>query len=349
MKICVISSAVLTCPPPGYSGLEMIAWLIAKGLAVKGHIVSLVAPIGSSCPGVDLLACGPAGQWDERNAFREYKGALAFFDVIIDHSWQARSFLLKTEGKLNCPILRVHHSIVDTMYGTQWSRPELPPVEKPCPVCISQDQANHFEEIFRRPAKVAYNGIDLDFYKPLTVPRTNKFLFLARFSSIKGADLALAAAKRADVEIDCIGDVDLTGEPAYFQYCKSMTDAKRRIVGPAKRGECVWWFSQANAMTHPVMRFREPFGLAPVEAQACGCPVIAWDNGAMRETVKHGDTGYLVKNEQDLYDAMIAFAIAPPIKSIRDHCREWASQFSVQRMVDRYEQLCQEAVDTGGW
>ena len=50
------------------------------------------------------------------------------------------------------------------------------------------------------------------------------------------------------------------------------------------------------------MLYREPFGLAPVEAQLCGMPVIAWDNGAMRETIKHGETGFLVKTQQEMED-----------------------------------------------
>ena len=48
LKICVISSTVLHCPPKGYSGLEMLAWQIAEGLKDKGHDVMLVAPRGST-------------------------------------------------------------------------------------------------------------------------------------------------------------------------------------------------------------------------------------------------------------------------------------------------------------
>ena len=349
MKICIISSSVLRCPPPAYAGLEMITWQTAKGLAAKGNTVSLVAPDGSSCPGVDIISTGPEGQWDERQAFKHYVNALPYFDVIIDHSWQAQSFRLKMEGKINSPILRVHHSVIDSMYGTPWGPPTLPPgVEKPCPVCISQDQADHFEEIFRRPARVARNGIDLDFYKPLQVAeRTEPFLFLARFSTIKGADLALEACKRADAGLNLIGDTTITGEPHFLSKCMAMTDDRRKIIGPAKRGECVWWYSKSQALIHPNQRFREPFGLAPVENLACGSPVIAWNYGAMRETVKHGETGILISNMDELVTAIIALRENPEMFN-REWCRQWASQFSVGRMVDRYQELCEEAM-AGGW
>ena len=44
MKICVISTTVISCPPSGYAGLEMVSWLCANGLKAKGHEVMLVAP-----------------------------------------------------------------------------------------------------------------------------------------------------------------------------------------------------------------------------------------------------------------------------------------------------------------
>ena len=180
MRICIISTCVFKIPVAGYSGLEHLAWLIAKGLAEKGHEVSVVAPEGSSCPGAKIIAAGPERTWDEKTSFGNYWKELLTQDAIIDHSWLKHSYLLKGEGTLKCPVLGVMHAPVNTMYQS------LPPnVEKPCFVCISQDQANHFNALFApAEARVAYNGIDLDFYKPLNIPRSDRFLFLARFSSV---------------------------------------------------------------------------------------------------------------------------------------------------------------------
>jgi glycosyltransferase involved in cell wall biosynthesis len=365
MKIAVISAQVFACPPPGYAGLEMIAWLVAKGLASKGHRVTLIAPDGSSCPGCDVVHTGPPGEWDERAAYggageRKDKDGntvraahpgywqhLNDMDAIIDHSWQKWAYVLKEEGQLKAPVLGVLHAPVDTMYRV------LPPLDKPCFVAISKDQASHFQALFSREAKVAYNGIDLDFYKATGTPRTKRFLFLARFSSIKGADLAIEACKQAGVGLDLVGDTGITGEPEYLNKIKAACDGKQiRLVGNATRGECVHWFSQAHALLHPVKRFREPFGLAPVEAMACGCPVISWDNGALRETILHNVTGVLVKSLQDMVDVVRFYADPNWHHVIDEHrkdCREQAKKFSVQNMVDSYERLCQEAVETGGW
>ena len=364
MKICVISTPVFKVPVAGYSGLEHLAWLTAKGLAEKGHGVTLVAPEGSECPGVKMVTPGPEGSWDEKTFYGKYWQILPEFDVIIDETWQKWSYILKGEGRLNAPILGVCHAPVNTMYGS------LPPsVDKPCFVCISKDQANHFEALHSRPARVAYNGVDMDFYKPMGVPRSDRFLFLARFSTIKGPDLAIEACKRVGCGLDLVGDTSITGEPEFLDRCRKMCDLdlqrdvnalmalpvgekpQIRMVGPAKRGECVWWFSQAHCLLHPNQRFREPFGLAPVEAMACGCPVIAWDNGAMRETIKHRETGWLVRSMDDLTEIVDLYSDgkAGIPESMRSDCREWASQFSLPKMIERYEELCQEAIEGGGW
>ena len=343
MKIIVISTPIFKLPVVGYSGLEHLAFLQAEGLAKLGHEVSLVAPDGSICPGVNIISMGPEKGINEKNSYKRYWPELLKADVIIDNSWQKWSYLLKAEGRLKAPVLGVLHAPVMTMYQT------LPPVEKPCFVCISQDHANSFEAIHNREARFVYNGVDPEFYKPLDIPRTDRFLFLARFSSIKGPDIAIQACKEADVGLDLIGDTSITNEPAYLEQCKKMADGKQiRIVGSATRGETVYWYSQAHCMIHPVKNFREPFGLAPVESMMCQTPVIAWNNGAMRETICPGETGLLCNTYEELVTHIRTMSkVLKPEERLR--CREWALQFSVDKMIERYEGLCIKAIERGGW
>lgn len=365
MKICVISSTVFPVHPPlgtlGYSGLEVLAWQQAEGLAKKGHAVLLCAPDGSRCDHAQVLHTGPPGGHGEEQAYARYSQVLHQFDCVIDHSWSKPAYLLKEAGNLPAPVLGVMHAPVNTMIGSP------PPVEKPCIVCISDDQRSHYEALFApHRARTAHNGVDLDFYKPLNVPRSGRFLFLARFSTIKGPDLAIDACRAAGAGLDLIGDTSITNEPEFLQRCTRLVGEanleahkrgrplpEQRMVGPAKRGECVWWFSQAHCLLHPNQRFREPFGLAPVEAMACGTPVIAWDYGAMRETVGT-DGGVLVRSMTELVDAVRSCGTVFGNGNIldqtaRERCRENAARFSLPRMIDRYAELCQEAIETGGW
>jgi len=342
MRICVVSTTVLTVPLAGYGGLEEIAYLQAVGLAKKGHEVMLVAPRGSRAPGCHLHETTLMEH--EELAFSGYRPKLGSFDAIIDHSWMKYAVLLKMENQIKAPVLLWTHAPVNTM----WEKP--PPLPKPCIVCISKDQAAHAKELWGVNARVCYNGIDIDFYRShATSTRGNRYLFLARFSSIKGPHLAVEAAMRTNIELDLVGDDKLTAEPAYLEQVKKAVQSyggKASFIGPVSREKAVEYFSTRKALLHMNQSYREPFGLAPLEAQLCGMPVIAFDNGAMRETIKPGETGFLVRSTDEVVKLVLEDAVSK-INPLA--CREWAKQFSVEAMVSRAEELCKEAIEKGGW
>ena len=133
LKICVISTTVIPCPPSGYAGLEMISWQCANGLKNLGHEVLLIAPNGSK---TDTDLHETTLRERERYAYYGYKERLKNYDVIIDHSWEKWSYISKMTEGLNVPILGVLHAPVHTMYN------EPPPVEKPCFITISNEISN---------------------------------------------------------------------------------------------------------------------------------------------------------------------------------------------------------------
>lgn len=375
MRIAVISSTIFPvgvptqasfsplpacfqhAPMATYAGLEVITWHCAYGLARRGHKVLLIASDGSSCPGCEVFHTGPAGRHTEREAFggckdvlrygRNYDGywqTLLRTDVVLDHSWSKESVGLAVEGRIKPPLI-VTHAPVNTMMK------EPPPEGKANVVCISDDQRSHYEALFSgRKARVVKNGIDTNYYRPLGTPRTDRFLFLARFSKIKGADIAEDACIKTGAGLDLIGDTTITGEPEYLRECQRKADGKQiKIHGNQPRGACVYWYSQAHCMLHPVKHFCEPFGLAPIEAQSCQTPVISWDHGAMRETVKHGETGWLVNSESELVDA-INNAKEGISDDMRKRCREWVcDSFTIEHMVSGYERLCHDVAGGVAW
>jgi len=344
MKICVISSTVLPCralddPQNGYNGLEQIVWSMASGLARRGHEVLLVAPKGSTAPSGVALHETTLGE-SEQAAYSGYWQRLPDYQVVIDHSWQKWSYVLKIEGKLTSPVLGVVHAPVHTMFGSP------PPVLLPSIVAISQDQAAHVSELWGVPARVAYNGIDLDFYRANGAARSKRYLFLARMSKIKGPHLAVDLARSLRFELDLVGDDIITGEPDLAQRMRLLAKNNITYHGGVSRARTVEFFSQAKALLHPAFAFREPFGLSIIEAQACGVPVIASDHGALRETIKHGETGFVVKTVAEM-EGLISVDAVNTIHA--DACRANAERFSLAKMIDRYEALCTEALDTGGW
>jgi glycosyltransferase involved in cell wall biosynthesis len=218
-----------------------------------------------------------------------------------------------------------------------------PPVEKPCLVAISKDQAIAVAEFLDRDSRVVYNGIDPEFYQNRSGrKRNNRYLFLARMSTIKGPHIAVELAQKLKFGLDLVGDDTLTTEPMYRNQLLAASIDNIAYIGPQTREQCVKWYSENKALLHMNLRFREPLGLAPLEAQSCGMPVIAFRNGAMSETVKHGETGFLVWNKEEVEELIKADAVS----TIRpERCRDWAMQFTVDKMIDRWEELLAQAIE----
>lgn len=93
----------------------------------------------------------------------------------------------------------------------------------------------------------------------------------------------------------------------------------------------------------------ESFGLVPLEAMACGVPVIGTNSGGIVEVVEHGVTGYLTEVGET--DKMAEYALE--ILSNPERAREMGrrgreralSRFAQERIVDRYEQLYHEVLN----
>jgi glycosyltransferase involved in cell wall biosynthesis len=264
----------------------MVAWLQARGLSQRGHKVLLVAPVGSKPPDEVELHGTTLGE-PESQAYSGYIHRLPEHDAIIDNSWEKWSYILKIDGKLNAPILGVLHAPAETMYKTP------PPIVHPCLVAISKDQSVAAMECLGVPARVAYDGVDIDFYNSQQRwTRNDRYLFLARMSRIKGPQIAVDIARKLRIGLDLVGDDKITGEPQLAQ--RMLAQAKNNITyhGGVSRDKAVEFFSTRKALLHMNLLFREPFGLAPVEAQLCfpaNTLVKATDIGDLYEGTYTGD------------------------------------------------------------
>ena len=95
----------------------------------------------------------------------------------------------------------------------------------------------------------------------------------------------------------------------------------------------------AVALLHP-SRWSEPFGLAAVEAMACGTPVLAFRRGAAGEVIVDGETGFVADCEADLV------AATGRVHALdRTECRRHVERrFGRARMADGYERLLEQTV-----
>ncbi len=151
----------------------------------------------------------------------------------------------------------------------------------------------------RERIEVIYPGVDAAWYCPdAGTPKALRptFLYLGRLKRYKGVEIALralAAACRsgADLALDIAGQGD--DRPRLERLAGALGVADRtRFLGFVSAAEKRRLMRQAWAVVLPSPK--EGWGISNVEAGACGTPALASDSPGLRESVRHGETGFLV-------------------------------------------------------
>ncbi len=347
MKIVLISSGTLPVPPVGYGGLEQVVYDLAVALDNQGHDVSIVAPSESKLTGniklIDGGPCNPnAHQW-EFEAYQKYRPLMEseeYKDAVWhDHSWSKPAYVAKRENpKLN---------VCSTLHGMLCYHTP-PPMAKPSMIGISKHHADSISAGLGIPVRFVYNGINLDNYKVGEVKRSDRYLFLARMTTFKGAHVFVDLMKQMGVKGDLVGDDTLVEDKQYVERllmaCNDYPNV--RYWGGVPRSMAVDFFRKAKSYILPCGQgWQEPFGLTVVESQACGCPVLATESGAIPELIENGVTGIVVKSQQDL-KAVLDMGILDSMKP--EDCRKNAEKFSRENMAKGYVKLYEEVLSGGG-
>ena len=157
-------------------------------------------------------------------------------------------------------------------------------------VAISQHVASRIRRYYNRDAVVIYPPVDTGFFCPATddqrITREPFLLIVSALVPYKRIDIAIEASRLSGVPLRVVGDgpereaLEQLAAGADVQLLGSLTDVEIRDL-----------YRRAAAVLLPG---EEDFGIVPVEAQACGCPVIALARGGALETVADGVTGVLV-------------------------------------------------------
>ena len=165
----------------------------------------------------------------------------------------------------------------------------------------SQYTAGQVKKIYHRPATVVYPGVDIERYTPGQCKEEFVFVIgrLTRFKRIDLALKAIAVAKQRGDRIPLIigGDGEERANLMKLAQRLKLND-QVQFVGRLSDEELLSYLRRAKFVVFPTTN--EPFGLVPVEAMACGTPVIVSDSGGPRETVIQGETGLLFKAGSDV-------------------------------------------------
>lgn len=187
-------------------------------------------------------------------------------------------------------------------------------------VGISRYVAGRIARYYSRDAGVLYPPVDTAFFTPADVRRERHALVVSALVPYKRVDVAMAACRHAGVPLRIVGDGP---ERPHLQ---KLADASVTFLGRLPDEEVRREYRQAAAVLLPGI---EDFGIVPLEAQACGTPVVALADGGALETVVDGVTGALVRDAgAEAFAEGIRRAVAGPVDSaaIRRHAERFGRE-----------------------
>lgn len=174
-----------------------------------------------------------------------------------------------------------------------------------------------------------YNGVDPDRY-PFVAEKEDYFVFLARTTwRVKNLRTAIAWANDLGCRLEIMGGSGVSR--GGIRYAGLVDEAKK-----------IELLSRARALIYPT-NWDEPCAGAPLEALACGTPVISSVNGCMPELVRPG-TGVVCRDYRELLEA--PERLKKEVKP--ENCRKAVEEFfSVRRMAQDYLQLFDRVMKNG--
>ena len=208
---------------------------------------------------------------------------------------------------------------------------------------ISRAVRDRIASFYSRPARVIHPPVDTDYFTPDQQGRKEADFVLAvsRMTPYKRLDLAIRACSRLDYPLVIAGSGpeegrlrSLAGElRARVEFVRSPDDVHLREL-----------YRAARVLVFPG---EDDFGIVPVEAQACGTPVVAYGRGGVLDTVVPGVTGVLVEAQQE---DVLAEGILAALEKAMDpgECRQQAERFSKDRFRQEFQAWVGQAASLQG-
>lgn len=341
MKILLTADPMLPVPPTGYGGIERIVDGLAREYRKLGHTVALLAKEGSTCEVERRFAWPAEGMrsWTgtAKNAWALRRAVAAFSPEVV-HSFSRLAYLSAVLPTRLPKVMSYQRAVGARQIRT---------ARRLAGRSLRFTGCSEFICAQGRRGGGAWraipNFVDLQRYQAVPhVAEDAPLVFLSRIESVKGADLAIAIARRAGRRLILAGNRIETGpEAAWFD----------RQIAPHLGKDGIEWIGEvddarkntllggAAALVVPV-QWDEPFGIVFVEAMATGTPVITCARGALPEIVEPGRTGFFVTGPEDG-----AVAVSRLRFLERAACRALVeTQFSAAVCAEQYLALYEQAI-----
>lgn len=201
-------------------------------------------------------------------------------------------------------------------------------------IANSEYIAKRIQKIYRREATVIYPPVDINKFS-LETNKEDYYITVSRLVSYKKVDLIVKAfSQMPQKKLLVIGDGPDMGK------IKSKASKNIEILGHLPYDQVVIYMQKAKAFIYAA---EEDFGIVPVEAQACGTPVIAFRKGGLIETVKEGISGSFF-NEQTSESIKNAVMDADNKDFDFDLVRQNAEQFKKEIFEEKFKNFVETHV-----
>jgi len=203
-------------------------------------------------------------------------------------------------------------------------------------IANSEYMSRRLAKLYGREATVIYPPVEVDNFE-LHRQKEDYYVVVSRLVPFKRIDLIIDAFNRMpDRKLIILGD------GPDMKKLQQMAGANIRFLGFRNRETVSIYVKRARALLFSSV---EPFGIAVVEAQACGTPVIALGRGAAQEIIIDGETGLFFQQQdgRGLIDAIERF------EKIRhwfepERIRANAMRFSVESFREQFGRFIEQAV-----
>ena len=157
-------------------------------------------------------------------------------------------------------------------------------------------------------AFVCYLGIDTDIFVPLNIPKGDYVLTVGACQPAKGYDFIVESlsyiSEKVRPKLIIVSNMVDTAWKNYLQQLALHNGVELDVRSLVRDDELVALYNKARLFVYAP--YLEPFGLAPLEAMACGTPVIAVKEGGVRESVLHNETGILTERDEVMFAEAIS-------------------------------------------